>query len=52
MKTFEKEAEFFTKLFFTLVSLKYFCERAKAQNKKKIDIDFVLIVINEALNEK
>lgn len=43
--------ELFTKIYFALVSLKYFCEKAKENHKKKIDIDFVLRVINEVLNE-
>ena len=51
MKTVEEHSELFTKLYFALVSLKYFCERAKLNNKKKIEIDFVLKVINEVLDE-
>lgn len=49
MKTVEKRSALFAKLYFALVSLKYFCERAKLNKKKKIEIDFVLRVINEVL---
>ena len=52
MKTSEKRGALFAKVYFALVSLKYFCEKAKAQNKKKIDIDFVLRVINEVLKNE
>ena len=51
MKTVEKRSTLFAKLYFALVSLKYFCERAKLNNKKKIEIDFVLRVINEVLKD-
>lgn len=51
MKTVEKRSALFAKLYFALVSLKYFCEKAKLNNKKKIEIDFVLRVINEFLED-
>ena len=51
MKTAKKRSALFTKLYFALVFLKYFCEKAKLNNKKKIEIDFVLRVINEVLDE-
>lgn len=51
MKTVEENSELFAKLYFALVSLKYFCERAKHNNKKKIEIGFVLRVINEVLED-
>ena len=42
----------YAKLFFTFTSLKYFCEQAKLQGKKKIEIDFILKLLNEVLNEQ
>lgn len=51
MKTIEKRSALFAKLYFALVSLKYFCEKAKLNNKKKIEIDFVLRVINKFLED-
>lgn len=42
----------YAKLFFAFASLKYFCEQAKLLGKKKIEIDYVLKVLNEVLGNE